>query len=433
MSFTWRDGIFIAAVIVGMLSLMGAVRYFGRRYHIGPETQRKLVHVSTGTAALFFPLLFTNALPVFLLIGAALLLMLALRSPALASVGGVLHEVKRESWGEIYLALAIAFTFYRGLGEPILYVLPLLVITLSDTASALVGTTYGKRRFAVEDGSKSLEGVAAFFVVTWLVALVTLLLLTDAPRLNVVVLSALIAAFCALVEADSWRGLDNLFVPVGAHLLLQQYLASSSAELVVVAVGFLLFLGLMLLVAEALSLPQRAARGYAILLFLMISLMAPHNALLTGLVIVGQVWARAKRPGTSQRPELDLLAVAAVVALFWLVAGELAGRSVLALFNLSFAAVALGFAALALRGWWRLVLLPLGAAIGGLFTWVSALNTPWHPPWFAADWPWLVAALAVPAGLALLRPEFFTAHRSAKLFAVAMLVPLGFYVRGMFL
>jgi hypothetical protein len=137
------------------------------------------------------------------------------------------------------------------------------------------------------------------------------------------------------------------------------------------------------------------------------------------------------RPGTSQRPELDLLAVAAVVALFWLIAGELAGRSVLVLFNLSFAAVALGFAALATRGWWRLVLLPLGAAIAGLFTWVSALNTPWHPPWSAADWPWLVVALAVPAGLAMFRPEFFTTHRSAKLFATALLVPLVFYFRGM--
>jgi dolichol kinase len=430
-SLTWRDLIFIAAVIVGMLSLMGGVRYLGRRYAIGPETQRKLVHVATGTAALFFPLLFTNALPVFLLIGAAVVLMLALRSSALASVGGVLHEVKRESWGEIYLALAIAFTFFRGLGEPILYVLPLLVITLSDTASALVGTTYGKRRFTVEDGSKSLEGVVAFFVVTWLVALVTLLLLTDATRVNVVLLSFLVAAFCALVEADSWRGLDNLFVPVGAHLLLQQYLTSSSVELVLIAIGFLLFLGVMLLVADILKLPQRSARGYSILLFLMISLMAPQNAVLTGLVIVGQVWARTIRPGTSQRPELDLLAVAAVVALFWLLGGEVAGRSVLALFNLTFAAVALGFAALATRGWWRLALLPLGATIAGIFLWVSQLNMPWHPPWLQGDWPWLAAALAAPAAAAMIRPELFTRHRSARLFASAMLVPLAFYLKEM--
>lgn len=430
MSLTWRDAIFIAAVIIGMLSLMGGVRYLGKRYGIGAEMQRKLVHVATGTSALFFPLLFTNALPVFLLIGAALVLMFALRLPALASVGGVLHEVKRESWGEIYLALAIAFTFFRGVNDPILYVLPLLVITLSDTASALVGTTYGQRRFPVEDGSKSLEGVVAFFVVTWLVAMVALLLLTDAPRLNVVVLSFLIAAFCALVEADSWRGLDNLFVPVGAHLLLQQYLTSSSVELVVVAVAFLLFLGLMLIVAEMLSLPQRAARGYAILLFLMISLMAPHNALLTGLVIVGQVWARTMRPGTSQRPELDLLAVAAVVAMFWLVAGEMAGRSVLALFNLTFAAVAVGFAALATRGWWRLLLAPLNLAVAGLFLWVAKLNTPWHPPWFDADWPWLFAALTLPAAVASIRPGLFTTHRSAKLFGSAMIVPLCFYLKG---
>ena len=41
-----------------------------------------------------------------------------------------------------------------------LYVLPILVITLSDTASALVGTSYGRGAFAVEDGSKSIEGVA---------------------------------------------------------------------------------------------------------------------------------------------------------------------------------------------------------------------------------------------------------------------------------
>ena len=433
MSLTWRDGIFIAAVIIGMLSLMGTVRYFARRAGIGAEMQRKLIHVATGTAALFFPLLFSNALPVFLLIGAAVVLMLALRSPALASVGGVLHEVKRESYGEIYLALAIAFTFFRAQGEPILYVLPLLVITLSDTASALVGTSYGRRRFAVEDGAKSLEGVVAFFTVTWLVSLVTLLLLTDAPRLNVVLLSFLIAAFCALVEADSWRGLDNLFVPIGAHLLLQQHLGSTSGELVLTAAVFVIFLALMLAFAETLDMPRRAARGYAVLLFLMISMMGLHNALLTGLVIGGQLVARIMRPGKSQRPELDLLAVAAVAALFWLLAGELAGRSVLALFNLTFAGVALGFAGLALRSWWRLSLLPLGAAIAAVFIWVAYLNAPFHPPWFTEDWPWLVVALATPAVVATTWPKSFEAQRSLKLFLAALVVPLAFYLKEILL
>jgi phytol kinase len=427
-SITWRDAIFIAAVIIGMLSVMGGVRYFGRRFGIDAEMQRKLIHVTTGTVALFFPLLFTNALPVFLLIGAALILMFALRSPALASVGGVLHDVKRESYGEIYLALAIAFTFFRAQGEPILYVLPLLVITLSDTASALVGTSYGRRRFPVEDGTKSLEGVVAFFTVTWLVAMVTLLLLTDAPRLNVVILSFLIAAFCALVEAESWRGLDNLFVPIGAHLLLQQYLGSSSGELVLTTLVFVAFLGLMLVLAETIGMPRRAARGYAILLFLMFSMMGLQNALFTVLVIAGQLVARSRRPGTSQRPELDLLAVAAVVAMFWLLAGELSGHSVLGLFNLTFAGAVLGYAALALNGRWRLVLVPLGAVVAAIFLWVAYVNLPLHPPWFTEHWPWLAAALALSAAVPTISPMVFQTRRSLKLFLVAMLVPLGFYV-----
>lgn len=431
MSLTLRDGVFILAVIVGMLSLMGAVRYFGRRAGLAPEMQRKLIHVATGTAALAFPLLFTNALPVFILIGASIVVMLALRSGRLFDLGGVLHDVKRESYGEIYLALAIAFTFFRSAGQPILYVLPLLVITLSDTASALVGTAYGRRRFIVEDGSKSFEGVAAFFILTWLIGLITLLLLTDADRTNVVVLSFLIAAFCALVEADSWRGLDNLFVPIGAHLLLTQYLGSVPAELVAVAIAFVLFLGLMLWVGKRLELPERAARGYTILLFLMISLMTLHNALLTGLVIATHLLARRLRPCESPRPALDLLAVSAVVALFWLLAGELAGRSVIGLFNLSFAAVAVGFTAVALTGWWRLLLLPFGAFVAALFVWVASENTPWHPPWFAGDWPWLAAALILPAAMAGWRPQWFAAHRSAKLFAAGLVVPLAFYVQGM--
>lgn len=431
MSLTLRDGIFIAAVIIGMLSLMGAVRYFGRRAGLGPELQRKLVHVATGTAALAFPLLFTNALPVFILIGASIVVMLALRSGRLIGLGGVLHDVKRESYGEIYLALAIAFTFFRSAGAPVLYVLPLLVITLSDTASALIGTSYGRRRFTVEDGSKSLEGVATFFVITWLISLVALLLLTDAARVNVVVLSFLIAAFCALVEADSWRGLDNLFVPIGAHLLLAQYLDSPAGELVTVAIAFVVFLFAMLAIGGRLQLPARAARGYNILLFLMISLMALHNAVLTGLVIATHLFARKLNPCDSKRPALDLLAVSAVVALFWLLAGELAGRSVIGLFNLTSAAAAVGFAAIALRGGlWRLLLVPFGAVVGWLFVWIAALNTPFHLPWFASDWPWLIAALLVPAAIGSWRPQWFFEHRSIKLFAVCLVVPLAFYVHG---
>ncbi len=429
MSLTLRDVLVIVVVIGAVLALMLAVRLLARRVGISTEGQRKLVHVATGTASLTFPYLFDNPLPVLVLMGAAIVVMLLLRLPQAAGLGAVLHDVKRPSFGEVYLALAIVIVFFHAHGQHILYVLPMLVITLSDTASALIGTSYGRRRFAVEDGTKSWEGVAAFFVVTWLIAMVALLLLSDAPRLNVVVLSFLIAGFCALVEADSWHGLDNLFVPVGAHLLLAQYLASDPTALLLQAGIFLAFLAVMLTLARSLEIADRAARGYAILIFLVISSVALHNAILPGLAIAAQLLARSRRPCTSSRPDLDLLAVSAIVALGWLVLGEIAGKSVVSLFGLSFAAAAVAFLALAFAGWARPLLLPLIAGFGGLTMWVAEANLP-YSRFYLLAWPMVLLAFVLPTGWVLWRPAWFTTQRSIKVFAPAVLVPLVLFLQG---
>jgi phytol kinase len=428
-SLTLRDGLVIAAVIAGVLALMLVVRLVAGRLGINPEGKRKLIHVATGLASLSFPFLFDNPLPVLVLMSLAIALMLLLRLPQAAGLGAVLHDVKRPSWGEIYLALAIIIVFFHARGDAVSYVLPMLVITLSDTASALIGTSYGRRRFAVEDGTKSWEGVIAFFVVTVVVAMVTLLLLSDAPRPNVIILSLLIAAFCALVEADSWQGLDNLFVPVGAHLLLVQHIGSDPVTLIAEGFVFLVFLGTMRGFADALGISARAARGYAILLFLVISSVSLHNAILPMSAIIAQLLARTIRPGQSPRPDLNLLAVSAICALGWLVLGELADRSVVALFGLSFAAAGMGFLALATIGWWRLLLVPAAAAIAALTLWVAAANLP-YSRFFMASWPMVLLAFALPVGWALLRPAWFGTHRSAKIFAPAVLVPLALFIQG---
>lgn len=429
MSFTPRDAFVIVIVIASILVLMGAVRFFAPRLGIGAEGQRKLVHVATGTASLSFPYLFSNPLPVLVLMSLAVAVMLVLRLPQASRLGAVLHGVKRPSFGEIYLALAIVIVFFHSHGQPVLYVLPMLVITLSDTASALIGTSYGRLRFTVEDGTKSWEGVTAFFVVTWLVAMMTLLLLSDAPRLNVIILSFLIATFCALVEADSWHGLDNLFVPVGAHLLLAQYIGSEPVALLIQAGVFLAFLATMLALARSLDITDRAARGYAILIFLVLSSVQLHNVILPGLAIAGQLLARTSRPCGSSRPDLDLLAVSAIAALGWLVLGEISGKSVVSLFGLTFAAAAIAFLALALEGWARLLLVPVAAALGGLVMWVEQANLP-YSRFFTPGWPLLQLAFVLPVGWALWQPGWFATQRSIKVFAPAVLVPLVLFLQG---
>src|SRR5262249_54449976 len=161
--------------------------------------QRKCVHVTTGLYALTLPLTFSNAWPVLLLCSASVLVLGAMRLPALAKtgIGSTIHGVERQSYGELLLAVAVGFTFFRSVGEPVLFVLPILVLTFSDAAAALTGVRYGQRLFQVENGTKSLEGVTMFFLLTFIIAIVTLLLMTDASRVSVILLSVAVAAFGA--------------------------------------------------------------------------------------------------------------------------------------------------------------------------------------------------------------------------------------------
>lgn len=429
MSFTLLDGMAIAAILVALPALMLAVRLAGGRFGWQPEVSRKLVHVGTGCLALCFPLLFSSPLPVLVLVGIAIPFMFAIRLGWLGGLGAALHGVERQSYGEVYLALAIAITFLRAEEQPVLYVLPILVITLSDTAAALVGTAYARRRFLVEGGAKSMEGVVVFFVVTWLASLIAMVLLTEAEPVNLVLISMLIAAFCALVEVDSWHGLDNLFVPIGAFLLLARHIGSDPADLIASAAIFIAFLGAVLWIAPMLSLPRQAARAYAILLFLILSIVSLHNVLLPSLAIAAHLAARTLRPCQSKRPDFDLLFVAAMVSLFWMFLGDALYRSVISLFNLSFAGAALGFFVLVLKGYWRVLAAPAAGLAIAASLWAASANLP-YSHWFIPTPVETGLSMLIAALLPLCRPDWFDRQRSLRIFGLALIVPLVLCLRG---
>ncbi len=428
----WEIGL-VPFVIAAILILMASVRFCAMRYGIAPELQRKIIHVAVGLSALFFPLLFSSPLPVFILIACAIAVMLKMRGGAAKGVGSVLHSVNRPSYGEIYLALSVAFLFFRSDTHAVLYVLPLLVITLSDTASALVGTAYGRMRFLVEDGTKSYEGVIAFFMVTWICSMIALLLLSSTDRLNVVVISFLIAAFCALVEADSWRGLDNLLVPVGAHLLLYRHLNSDPYMLLIIAIVFTIALLIAIRFSGFLGLTRQAARSYAIMLFLTITVVHPVHAMLPLAAILMHMAARKWHPSRSKTPDLDFLAAATGVGLLWLLAGEAIGSSVLYLFGMTFIGAAIIFAALAGKGeaaprLWRYAPLPLSIGLYALLTAMQSGGAMWsdvdipEPTFVAASFLfcWILAAAL---------PQHFAKFRSPKAFLIAMIIPVIIYIK----
>lgn len=421
MSIALNLGLVFASVSA-MIAMLAGVKWLGRRHGLSVELQRKCVHVGTGLYALTLPLTFTERWPVLVLLAVSFAVLLTIRLRRFANDGlsSAVHGVARKSYGELLLAVSVGFLLFSSGGEPVLYALPILVLTLSDAAAALTGTRYGRRHFQVEAGTKSWEGVTMFFLVTWIVAMVLLLLMTGIDRLNVVLLSVLIAAFGALVEADSWRGFDNLFVPVGIHLFLANNLATEPLQLALLAVGFLATLAFILAFAPVLSLTRHAARLYTVLIFLICAVTAPHNAILPALTVLAHIYVRHARPCSAPYPDLDLAAVVSVVALFWLFIGEYTGQNALNVYNLSFAGAILAYLALVEERLVPFLALPL---VGGLTLLVSDANPP-HSHWYGQIWPWLVASFALCLAAPLRWPSLFDHRRALRIMALALPVPL---------
>ena len=133
--------------------------------------------------------------------------------------------------GRPVCSAAVAFLFLASQSERLLFYVPVIVLTLADTASALVGLRYGKTRYPTPGGEKSIEGSVAFFVVGFVSTYMALALTGAKSAANSLLIAALVGLAGMVLEASAWHGLDNLLIPVGAYLVLATNLDASLGAL----------------------------------------------------------------------------------------------------------------------------------------------------------------------------------------------------------
>lgn len=253
--------------VLGVLASLGgaflATRLLQRFASPHPELLRKLIHVLMGLVATGFPWLFDRAWPVLLLAGGSLLALILLRSgmAATRSLQGVLHGVKRTSWGELLFPISVALLFVLADGDPLLYSVPILILTLADAVAALIGVYYGQLTFSTLEGNKSIEGSFAFFIVAFLCVHIPVLLFAQTGRLESLLIGLLMGTIVMMFEAVAWRGLDNLFIPLASYALLRSYLTMDGTQLSVRLVVILLLGGFLLLWRRRTTLDDSALVG----------------------------------------------------------------------------------------------------------------------------------------------------------------------------
>jgi phytol kinase len=287
----WWAGMLLVLAALGVMML--ALRWYQRRYSPPPEIPRKMLHVGMGLIVLTFPWLFQDSLPVIALGVIALGAMLSVRYVAVLrrGVGGVVHGVERESSGEIYFPVAVAMVFWLAGGRAVMFAIPVLMLALADAVAALIGLRYGTMEYTTGEAPKTIEGSVAFFTVAFLSVLVPLLLWTAVGRVEVLLIAVIMGLLVMLLEAVSWHGLDNLFIPLGGYAFLKANIGLPATQLLVLLGVLLLLVGFAFWWRKRTTLTDSAALAAALAGYVFwalggwVWLMAPLVLFLTYAVI----------------------------------------------------------------------------------------------------------------------------------------------------
>jgi len=205
-----------------LFSAMGLLSRIDNAHVVARELKRKALHISVGLTALSFPLFLTAPWMIVTALGLVVAWLLAVRRiPILRRhFGSVLHEVSRDSLGEIYFALSIGGLLLLTQDKPLFFVIPILILALADASAAIIGKVFPIGPLSGIARGKTVAGCAAFFAVAFVVSFGSLVGLADLQLAHALMLATALAVTTCAAESVSRGGIDNFVVPGTAYLTL---------------------------------------------------------------------------------------------------------------------------------------------------------------------------------------------------------------------
>ena len=217
-AFFYLAGIFIFLIINELIY---------KRLGMEGEFTRKFAHFAATLATLPFPYIFPShwyVLVLALIFG--LFLLVTWRNRQLGSI----HSIERKSWGSYLLPLSIYLTFLISdlTGNKFIYILPMLILAVCDPLAAILGMNIKKMNGMINIFGKPILktwiGSGTFFILSFVISLIALYLHLAVLDLKTFWLALSVAITGTLAELISWRGIDNLTVPLSVALVLLLFL-----------------------------------------------------------------------------------------------------------------------------------------------------------------------------------------------------------------
>jgi phytol kinase len=206
--------------LVGVAALLGLADYLGKYKKLKGENQRKLTHICVAAFVAFWPWL--TSWRAIQYIGLAMLAGVIINRSQKFKIFGFNKTIKRETYGDIFFALAIIACALLTKNK-VFFALAMLNLSLADGLAAFIGLNFGKHwKYKVYHHTKTVIGSMAFWIASACILGTGLLFAHNSIDFShYVFLVILLPPVLTVLENVSIMGLDDLVIPVAVVLVLR--------------------------------------------------------------------------------------------------------------------------------------------------------------------------------------------------------------------
>ncbi|MBW6537164.1 MAG: phosphatidate cytidylyltransferase [Mariniphaga sp.] len=211
----------IFLVAISLLLVFNEMIY--RRLGLKGEVTRKFAHFTATLSTITFPYLFEDHWYVlFMAVAFFILLFVSRHRSYLKSI----HDIQRISIGSYLLPVSIYLMFLvsHQLENKFLFILPMLVLAICDPVAGILGINLQQYNNNIKLFGRQLQktwlGSLSFFISCFVISIIALYFNQEQINLRIFMIAFTVAFVSTIVEMLSWKGSDNLLIPMSVLLVL---------------------------------------------------------------------------------------------------------------------------------------------------------------------------------------------------------------------
>ena len=212
------------SILVFLFSVEIGLKYF----NISRLYTRKFIHIITGLILCIVAYYLQSNIPIILFSLLYVIIDLwALRKGKFKSI-----HPDGNSFGTIFYAISVftlALIFWNEL--KFLFIITNLIMIIPDAMAALMGEQYARAFFTPLTEKKSLIGMMTMFFLTTIIIISALLTFYHISLTEVILIAVTVGIIATVSELLSFRGSDNLSVPMFSGLYLYVFLVNTDQNI----------------------------------------------------------------------------------------------------------------------------------------------------------------------------------------------------------